>query len=94
MLSASVRVRSEVFLANPSSCVRPLGEVEGEAANDPYYTDPALTAPMSCGERDFISAIAMMSERNLLQFRLRFIARSYRILSSRSPIYAAPGVVD
>ena len=33
----------KVFLANPSSCDRPLGEVEGEAANDPYYTDPALT---------------------------------------------------
>jgi hypothetical protein len=33
----------KVFLANPSPYIRLLGEVEGEAANDPYYTDPALT---------------------------------------------------
>lgn len=31
------------FLANPSPFIQLLGEVEGEAANDPYYTDPDLT---------------------------------------------------
>lgn len=33
----------KLFLANPSPYIRILGEVEGEAANDPNYTDPALT---------------------------------------------------
>ncbi|HJU39686.1 MAG TPA: hypothetical protein VJ724_08950, partial [Tahibacter sp.] len=33
----------KVFLASASPYIRILGEVEGEAANDPYYTDPALT---------------------------------------------------
>jgi len=31
------------FLDNPSPYIRLLGEVEGEAANDPHYTDPSLT---------------------------------------------------
>jgi len=31
------------FLDNPSPYIKLLGEVEGEAANDPHYTDPSLT---------------------------------------------------
>ena len=33
----------KLFLDNPSPYIRLLGEVEGEAANDPFYTDPTLT---------------------------------------------------
>ena len=33
----------KVFLANASPYIRILGELEGEAKNDPYYNDPALT---------------------------------------------------
>lgn len=33
----------KLFLDNPSPYIRLLGEVEGEAANDPHYTDPKLT---------------------------------------------------
>jgi len=32
-----------VFLQNPSPYIRLLGEVEGEAANDPFYIDPTKT---------------------------------------------------
>ncbi len=33
----------KVFLRDPSPYIRLLGEVEGDAARDPYYTDPNLT---------------------------------------------------
>ncbi len=33
----------KVFLNNPSPYIRLLGEVEGQAANDPFYTDPTRT---------------------------------------------------
>jgi len=33
----------KLFLDNPSPYIQLLGEVEGEAAHDPHYTDPTLT---------------------------------------------------